>query len=126
MRLAFLVVAAGAACACPAVAGDAPTLANDPFVRPQLVEHQEPATAAEAAAPPLELRAILFAGDASRVDIGGRIVRVGEEIDGFTLISVSEDGALFERGGRSIRIALPEHGAASSDAAPEEESDDAS
>jgi len=125
MRLAYLLVAA-AACTSQALAADVPPLANDPFLRPQLIEPPEPAPA-EAASPPLELRAILSAGDASRVDIGGRIVRVGEEIDGFTLISVSEDDALFERGGRSIRIALPVHSAVSSEtAAPAEETDDAS
>lgn len=125
MRRAFLVVAA-AACASQALASDVLPLVNDPFMRPQLVERPALVTA-EAASPTLELRAILSAGDASRVDIGGRIVRVGEQINGFTLVSVSEDGATFEREGRSIRIALPVHSTVSSDAAaPEEESDDAS
>ena len=121
-----LLLLAAATSAGYALADDVPTLANDPFVRPQLVEHpaQEPA---QSTSPSLELRAILSAGDASRVDIGGRIVRVGEEVDGFTLVSVSEDGALFEQGGRSIRIALPVHSTVSTGTAPvEEESDDAS
>lgn len=124
MRIALLSLAAllGAR---PALADDAPTLANNPFLRPQLVER---APAADPAASPLlELRAILSAGDASRVDVGGHIVGVGEEVNGYRLISVSEDGAVFEHAGRSIHVPLAARAATADDGAPvTRESGDAS
>jgi hypothetical protein len=104
-------------------ADDATPLANDPFLRPGLVE----LAPAEAVAPPLELRAVLFAGDDSLVDVGGRIVRVGDEVSGYTLVGVSEDGAFFERDGRSLSVPLPEHASGVATADPTlqaKESDD--
>jgi hypothetical protein len=103
-------------------ADDATPLANDPFLRPGLVE----LAPAEAVAP-LELRAVLSAGDDSLVDVGGRIVRVGDEVSGYRLVGVSEDSALFERDGRSLRVPLPEHASGVATADPSlqaKESDD--
>jgi hypothetical protein len=88
-------------------ADDATPLANDPFRRPSLAE----VAPAEAVAPPLDLRAILSAGEQSLADVGGQIVRVGDDVSGYKLVGVSEDAALFERDGRSLRVALPEHAA---------------
>ena len=89
---------------CAARAGDAPALTKDPFVRPQLIELAQPVAAI--APPPLELRAVLSAGDTSLANVGGRILRVGEEIDGYRLVAVSEGGARFARDGRSIEVPL--------------------
>jgi len=100
---------ASAACAAAllavaARADDAP-LAKNPFVRPPLVELAAPESVA-AAPPPLEVRAVLSAGDASLVDVGGRIVRVGDEVDGYRLVAVSEEGARFVKEGHSFDVPL--------------------
>jgi hypothetical protein len=113
VRAAALSVAAllGALCV---HASDAPPLAHNPFLRPRLEAQAPPA--ANPASPVLELRAILSAGQASRVDVGGRIVAIGGEIDGYRLVSVTEDGAVFEHGGRSVRVPMPVRAAVSGDA----------
>lgn len=128
MKAGVFLVAAWLVAASARAGDGAPLapLAHDPFMRPALVEHP-PAPAQPESAPPLELRAILAAGSASSVDVGGRIVHVGEEIEGFRLTAVSEDGAVFERGGRSLHVPLPTHAAtpAETPALVEEDSDDA-
>jgi hypothetical protein len=96
-----------------AQASDTPPLANNPFLRPRVAEQTAPV---EPASPPLELRAILLAGDASRVDVGGRIVGVGEALDGYRLVSVTEDGAVFEHAGHALRLVLPPRAVTSGDA----------
>jgi hypothetical protein len=112
MRVALMSLAALLG-VLPAQASDTPALANNPFLRPRLAEQAPPASPAS---PPLELRAILSAGDASRVDVGGRIVGVGEEIDGYRLVSVTEACAVFEHAGQALRLALPPRAATSGDA----------
>jgi hypothetical protein len=63
---------------------------ENPFARPG------PATAGEGAAVPidLQLRATLVRGRASSANIGGRIVRVGERIGAYRLVSVHEGAAV--------------------------------
>jgi hypothetical protein len=102
VRVAFVALAALLG-RIPAQADDAVPLAHDPFVRPRLVELVPPA---ESMRVPLELRAVLSAGDDSLANVGGQIVHVGEEVSGYRLVAVSEDGALFEQDGRSLRVPL--------------------
>ena len=102
MRLAALMTLLAASAG---LAHGAPPLANNPFERPGLVE----LAPSEIALPPLELRAVLAAGDASLADVGGQIVRVGDEVSGYRLVGVSEEGALFERDGRTLHVPLPTH-----------------
>jgi hypothetical protein len=122
---------ASAACAAlllavAALADDAP-LAKNPFVRPQLVELAAPESVASP--PLLEVRAVLSAGGASLVDVGGRIVRLGEEVDGFRLVAVSEEGARFVKEGHSFDMPLQARAVppapAAAEAAVAEESGDA-
>jgi hypothetical protein len=99
--IALLALGAGV----PAVA--APPLAKNPFVRPQLAEQLVTVAGnVDEPLPPLELRAVLVAGAASSVNVGGRIVRVGEQYDGYELISVSEDGAVFGQADRRLHVPL--------------------
>ena len=106
MKLAALMTMLLAASA--GLAHGAPPLANNPFERPGLVE----LAPAAVALPPLELRAVLSAGDDSLADVGGQIVRVGDEVSGYRLVGVSEEGALFERDGRTLHVPLPTHASA--------------
>lgn len=56
----------------------------------------------------LDLRATLVAGERSVVNLGGSILSLGEEIEGYRLVSVSEGEALFIKDGESIRVFVDE------------------
>lgn len=88
----LLLLALGMASA----AGAEEPLRVNPFVPP-------PAAAAGAAAQAegngMELRGIVLAGRDSFADIGGRIVGVGQDIDGYRVVVVEEHKVLLERNG---------------------------
>ena len=73
-----------------------------------------PFDAADAAAPneksalsnSLELTGILWAGEDSLANVSGEILAIGESIDGYVLVEVSEDGAVFERSGSRYAVLL--------------------
>jgi hypothetical protein len=98
--LADLPASASAASA----AGDrAAALRRDPFRRP-VAE-----TAGNAAAPEEwkpELRAILFDRQHPLVNIDGRILGVGESIQGYRLLRVEEREAVLNRNGKQLKLEL--------------------
>jgi hypothetical protein len=53
-----------------------------------------------------ELRGVLIDGDASIANIGGVIVPVGGEVNGYRLISVTSREATLERHGEQIRLMM--------------------
>lgn len=79
---------------------------RNPFVRPRILQSAEAVAVPDAPAPALELRGVLVAGRASLANVAGRFVRLGEQIDGYRLVLVTEDAATFERGGVTVRIPL--------------------
>ena len=90
--------------------GDADELTRNPFNHP---EFDEPAPAGggradPVAREPLAVSAILVAGDASLVSIGGAIIGIGEEAGGYVLESVGEEFAVFRRGDETLTISLYE------------------
>lgn len=92
--LRVLGVLAGLACSANGVV--AQDLAN-PFALPKSARASaSPSVGAEAPLPPLalELRATLVIGRESSANIGGTIVRVGEKIRGYRLVSVHEGAAV--------------------------------
>lgn len=87
----------------------APALSANPFERPEwLTDAQEIPGGATAttARGRIDLRATLVAGKRSSVNVGGNIVMLGEEVDGYTLISVAEGIAEFSDGDQIIRVTL--------------------
>jgi hypothetical protein len=52
------------------------------------------------------LFAVLVAGDDSLVNVGGTILRVGEEFDGYRLLRVREDTAVFTRNGQQVVLTM--------------------
>lgn len=54
----------------------------------------------------LELRAIVADGADSLVDVNGRILRIGDTIDGYILLSVDEKAAIFKAGKDRVTILL--------------------
>jgi len=97
-----------AASACFAGGDEVRKLHNDPFDqhrghRPGLQPQQAAAT------PPLwrpELRAVLVAGDRSMADVGGIIVKLGGEVDGFRLLEVRDRKAVFVKGGTRLTLSI--------------------
>ncbi len=51
-----------------------------------------------------EIRGIIRSEDIAIVNIGGKMVGLGEEIDGYTLIKVKEKAVVFEKNGHTIPI----------------------
>lgn len=90
------------------MAANAERLRRDPF--------QPPAEFADAVARPnaltgrtggkLEVRGILLAGDQSLVNLGGEIIGPGEEANGYLLLEVAEDHAVFQRGEEIVTLSL--------------------
>ena len=83
-----------------------PLLKQDPFQVPSLFRN---ATAnklitATASGDGLELRGILISANNPMVNINGEILSVGEVIDGYRLVDVTEQNAVFEK--RENRITL--------------------
>lgn len=82
---------------CVAHAAGLPALQHDPFARPSLVAIAAPAPGVSAPAePPWQpvLSAVLVAGNKSLANVDGFVVQVGQEINGYRLVEVSETGAV--------------------------------
>ena len=88
------------------------TLRNNPFSQPEKKEvvaiqesheheHEEQATPATK-----ELRAVVVSNTVPMVNLDGEIIKVGEDIDGFKLLSVKEGEAVFEWQGKPYTLTL--------------------
>jgi hypothetical protein len=90
-------------------------LQHDPFARPALsglqqARPQEPrgngkATAA-APAPKLKLLAVMAAGPDSIANVGGVMVRIGDEVNGYRLVEVHERNAVFEKNKTRFSVSI--------------------
>lgn len=90
-----------------AIAKDAPRLANNPFARPpSTVIRTEIGSiiSTETGEETVELNATLVGSKSGLANVAGRIIRPGEEVDGFRLVEVYEDRAVFVRHGRRITV----------------------
>jgi hypothetical protein len=54
----------------------------------------------------------MVAGKASLITVDGTIVKVGEEIEGFRLMTVKEGKAIFLKDGQRIELSMPATGVA--------------
>lgn len=100
----------------------APELHRDPFVNPLLQQQTSQEEIVEAVqitesptADPVaresflwqpELRGIIRSEDIAIANIGGKMVGLGEEIDGYRLINVKERSVVFEKNGKYIPVSL--------------------
>lgn len=87
---------------------NAERLSRDPF-RPPAEFNDAPArpdalTSRQAFKP--EIRGILVAGGQSLVNLGGEIIGPGEETNGYLLLEVGEEHAVFQRGDEVVTLAL--------------------
>ncbi len=53
-----------------------------------------------------QLKAVAALGSRGKAYINDRVVNLGETLDGFTLVSLQEDAALFEREGETVTLEL--------------------
>lgn len=91
----------------PAIANDAPRLAHNPFARPPseaTLAEAGPVILTESGEETVELNATLVGLRSGLANIAGRIIRPGEEVDGFRLVEVYEDRAIFVRHGRRMTV----------------------
>lgn len=53
-----------------------------------------------------QLRATMRTGSTSMANIDGKIIKIGQEVDGFTLIKVAERGAYFLKNGIKYHVTM--------------------
>ncbi|MDH3527310.1 MAG: hypothetical protein OEN52_09265 [Gammaproteobacteria bacterium] len=83
-------------------------LQTNPFERPAVQEKQanEVLNSRQAAAATLQLRATMVAGANSLANIGGMIVGIGQEIDGYQLINVQERRVVLSKNGTTKTLSV--------------------
>ena len=87
-------------------ATDAPPLRNNPFARPPsavTMTEVSPRRPDETGRP-LELRATMVGPRDKLANVAGKTLRPGDEFEGYTLIEVYEDHAVFDRGGNRTTV----------------------
>lgn len=110
-----LYLSAGLACLPGLAPAQADGLKHDPFARPVLAPRPAPAApvpgdSVKAPVPePVwkpELRAVMVAGPKSIVNVAGVLVRIGEQIDGYRLVEVHEETAVFVNNKKRVTLSL--------------------
>lgn len=93
----------------PAAASAAgpPPLAHNPFSRPPSEETDYDSGVVEVingSGPTLALRATMVGAGKRLANVAGRILAVGDDIDGYRLVAIHEDYAIFERAGKVMTV----------------------
>ena len=90
-------------------AGAAGILHRNPFAHP-LPESSQPAPDPAGAVPgssvPLELRGTMLAGPNSLVNIGGWILGIGQEVEGYRIVAIHEREVVVEKNGEQRTLSL--------------------
>jgi hypothetical protein len=84
-------------------------LQSNPFAQPLVEKPAQRGSAQEPEPSVLEglrLRAIMTAGPESLANVGGKIVGIGEEIEGYRLVTVDHEQAVFSKHGKLITLTL--------------------
>jgi len=87
-------------------AAEPPRLAYNPFTRPPSVVTMPDRSLVrpDGSTQALDLRATLVAMSDRLANVAGRILRPGDEVQGYTLLKVYEDRAVFTRNGDRLTI----------------------
>ena len=103
----LLVLAAGTHTSSPMADGPG-ALQNNPFKRPvfDTTPRSDPDADGFASDSELDVRAILVAGRDSLVNVAGTIIRVGQEHEGYRLVSVEERAVVFDKEGERLKVEL--------------------
>jgi hypothetical protein len=81
-------------------------LAHDPFVRPVLPTRSTSTSPTSESEWKPELRAVMVAGSESIVNIEGALLRLGEQFNGYRLIEVHEESAIFVNNNKKVTLTL--------------------
>ena len=91
--------------------GAAEQLRHDVFARPTLAALTVTTPEGPPSSPPVawnpRLTAVMVAGSSSLATIDGRILKVGEQADGYRLVSVRESEATLVKDGQHFVLAMP-------------------
>lgn len=81
-------------------------LANNPFSRPPSAVTREtrPSIAADGSIRQIDLRATMVAANSGLANVGGRILRPGDDTGAYRLLRVFEDRAIFLRDGKRLTV----------------------
>ena len=106
---AFIVTSSLLFAADLAIANEPPALDHNPFARPPSQEIRTPGPAVSSDAGSrwsLPLLATLVGPSQRYADVGGRILKPGDELEGYLLIDVQEDRARFAKDGREFTVTV--------------------
>ncbi len=84
-----------------------PVLRNNPFSRPPsdfVIEDRVSATPIEVAGEVPEVQATMIGSVNRLANVDGRILQVGDEINGYSIVEIHEQYAVFEREGRRTNV----------------------
>lgn len=89
-----------------ASAAEQPQLAHNPFSRPpsEVIVPVRPVLRTDGTTQEIDLRATLVASKDKLANVAGKILRPGDEVQGYTLVSVYEDRAIFAKEGSRLTI----------------------
>ena len=81
-------------------------LAHNPFARPPsaIIVEPRPAVAADGSIQAIDLRATMVVANNGLANVGGRILRPGDDAGGYTLLQVFEDRAIFSHEGKRLTV----------------------
>ena len=105
-RTVTLVTAVVLALSSATHATEPPQLSHNPFARPSS-EVTIPARSVmriEGPTSQLDLRSTLVGSNDKLADVAGKVIRPGDEVEGYTLLQVFEDRAIFLRAGSRVTI----------------------
>lgn len=89
------------------------TLQTNPFSNPYISENDVSKSHARKVLPAiaLELRGTMIAGTNSQANIGGTIIAVGENIDGYKLVAIKQRHVVLDKNGTQKTLSLdPDNG----------------
>lgn len=109
VAICTLIAGILAGLACMPLAGETQlVLQTNPFERP--IVQEKPATVAakaqQSAALALQLRATMLAGADSLANISGMIIGIGEEIEGYRLVTVRERDVILSKNGTTRTLSV--------------------
>lgn len=83
-------------------------LINNPFTQPEFLSSEKNSSfvANTAKGYALDIRATIADGEDSLVNVGGTIIKIGEELNGFKLMSVTEDKVVFSKNNALVTVIM--------------------
>lgn len=102
----LLYLSAGLVCLSGLAPAQADGLKHDPFTLPVPAPRPEPGAPLPESVWKPELRAIMVAGPKSIVNVAGTLVRIGEQINGYRLVEVHEETAVFVNNKKRVTLWL--------------------